>query len=565
MLSAAIFIPLLAAIVFALLPRRASPDGDGAAADPHLEHADADGDPPAGDMHMQHGASEGDHASMGAEHVGGAAVAVAPVATAAVEESSVERRAWERKLQIAATAVSLIPLALIAVAWARFEGTGGFELVEEVDWIPTLGIGYRVGIDGLSLPLAAMSALIFTVSIAYPVDLRGRATSYFALMLFLEAVSLGLFLALDLFLFFVFWDLSLVGMYFLIGAWGHGDAQRSALKFFIYTLAGSLALLLAILGLYLATEPRTFDMAEIIRQQPLGAGGVYATLVFAGFFIGFAVKTPLPPFHTWLPPAHVDAPGPASAVLAGVLLKMGTYGFVRILMTMMPETFERFALPIGILAVVAIVYGALVALAQTNLKRLIAYTSINHMGYVILGLAVAGAAFSGNVDAQRIALTGATVEMVAHGLITGALFLISGSILARGGTYEMGRFGGLAARAPALTGLMVIAAFASLGLPGLAGFIAEFQVFVGALAVYPWLAAIGLVGIVITAALFLRMIQQLFLGSLPDRWLRFPDLSRTEIGAIGLLVLFVVAIGVYPAWLLDPIDTFAESFVASRG
>jgi NADH-quinone oxidoreductase subunit M len=376
-------------------------------------------------------------------------------------------------------------------------------------------------------------------------------------MLFLEGVSLGLFLALDLFLFFVFWDLSLVGMYFLIGAWGHGDAQRSALKFFIYTLAGSLALLLGIIGLYLASDPRTFDMAALIRQQPLPATGLYSSLVFLGFFLGFAIKTPLVPFHTWLPPAHVDAPAPASAILAGVLLKMGTYGFVRVLLTMMPGTFARFAFPLGILAVVSIVYGALVALAQTNIKRLIAYTSVNHMGYVILGVAAAAALAPGEADAQRVALTGATVEMIAHGLITGALFLISGSILARGQTYEMDEFGGLAGRAPALTGVTVVAAFASLGLPSLAGFVAEFQVFTGTLSIYPWLAGVGLVGIVITAALFLRMLQKLFLGSLPEKWLRFPDLDRAETAALTGLMALVVVIGVIPAWLLDVIDRTA--------
>jgi NADH-quinone oxidoreductase subunit M len=302
-------------------------------------------------------------------------------------------------------------------------------------------------------------------------------------------------------------------------------------------------------------------MAEIIRQQPLPATGVYATLVFIGFFIGFAIKTPIVPFHTWLPPAHVDAPGPASAILAGVLLKMGTYGFVRILMAMMPETFARFALPIGILAVISILYGSLVALAQTNVKRLIAYTSVNHMGYVILGLAAAGASVAGQANAQAIALTGATVEMVAHGLITGTLFLISGALLARTDTYEMDAYGGLAGRARALTGLTVVAAFASLGLPALAGFVAEFQIFAGALAIYPWLAGIGLVGIVVTAALFLRMLQKLFLGPLPARWDSFPDLSRAEIAALGALVAFVVIIGVVPAWLLNVIDSFAGPMV----
>jgi NADH-quinone oxidoreductase subunit M len=510
-LTAAIFLPILAAVAFAFVPRSVS--GALASAD------DAPAAPPEG-------------------HV----------------------RAAERRLQAAATAVAAVPLVLLVVAWLRFQGTGAFELVEAVAWIPTLGVGYRVGVDGLSLPLAAMTALIFVVSIAYPVDLRGRPLPYFALMLFLEGVSLGLFLALDLFLFFVFWDVSLVGMYFLIGAWGHGDAQRSALKFFIYTFAGSLPLLLAILGLYLAADPRTFDLADLGRQQPLAGGGLYATLVFLGFFIGFAVKTPLVPFHTWLPPAHVDAPAPASAVLAGVLLKMGTYGFVRVMLTLLPDTFARFAFPLALLAVVAIVYGALVALAQSNLKRLIAYTSVNHMGYVILGVAAAGAGF-GSAEARAIALVGATTEMVAHGLITGALFLISGSMLLRGGTYELDAYGGLAARARFLTSLTVVAAFASLGLPGLAGFVAEFQVFAGALAVFPWLAGVGLLGIVVTAALFLRMLQKLFLGPLPERWKAFPDLGPAEIGALGALLVLVIAIGVAPAWLLNTIDSFAGPLV----
>lgn len=466
-----------------------------------------------------------------------------------------------RALTLIATVVAAVPLVLLGIAWLRFDNAPGFTQVESVPWIPTLGIAYRVGVDGLSLPLAAMTALVFTVAVAYPVDLRGRPVPYFALVLFLEGVSIGLFLALDLFLFFVFWDVSLVAMYFLIGAWGHGDAQRSALKFFLYTFAGSLPLLLAILGIYLAADPHTFDIVELIRQQPLSGGGVYAALVFAGFFIGFAIKTPIVPFHTWLPPAHVDAPGPASAILAGVLLKMGTYGFVRILMSLMPDLWAQVALPLAVLAVVSIVYGALVALAQTNLKRLIAYTSVNHMGYVILGLAVAGATAPGQEAAQALALTGATVEMVAHGLITGALFLVSGSILARGGTYELDAYGGLLGRTRSLTWLTALLAFASLGLPGLAGFVAEVQIFVGTLAVFPALAAVALLGIVITAGLFLRMLGRVFLGALPERWREFPDLGRREAGLLGLLGALVLLIGIVPGWLLNTIDSFAGPFV----
>ncbi|MBW3575352.1 MAG: NADH-quinone oxidoreductase subunit M [Actinobacteria bacterium] len=472
------------------------------------------------------------------------------------------RRLSERSTRRLALAVSAVPMVVMVVAWTRFDGAGGFELVESVPWIPSLGVGYKVGVDGVSLPLAAMTALLFSVSIAYPVDLRGRARQYFSAMLFLEAISLGVFLALDLFLFYVFFDLSLVGMYFLIAVWGHGDSQRSALKFFLYTLAGSLAMLLAILGLYLASAPRTFDMAELIRQQPLTGGGLRAGLVFLGFVVGLGVKTPIVPFHTWLPPAHVDAPAPASAILAGVLLKMGTYGFVRILLSMMPDTFARFAVPVAIVAALSIVYGALVALAQTNLKRLVAYSSINHMGYVILGVAVAAAGRGDDVGAAALALDGATLEMVAHGLITGALFLLAGSVWNRGETYEIGELGGLAARAPAMTAAVVVAAFASLGLPGLAGFVAEFHVFAGTFAIYPALAAVALVGLVISAALFLRMVQRAFLGPLPERWSTWPDLSRIEVAALVPVLVLVIVIGVAPAWVLDVIDATASQLVS---
>jgi NADH-quinone oxidoreductase subunit M len=451
--------------------------------------------------------------------------------------------------------VSLVPFVLIVAAWVRFQGGPGFEMVESLAWIPSIGVSYQVGLDGLSLPLVALTALLFSASVIFPVDLRGRARQYYAAFLFLEGASLGLFLALDLILFFVFFDLSLVGMYFLIAIWGHGNAHRSALKFFVYTLVGSLALLLGILGIYLNSgDRRTFDMIDIIANQPLPTTGLAPVLIFWAIASGFMIKTPLAPFHTWLPSAHVDAPAPASTILAGVLLKMGTYGFVRILLQMMPETFDRFSLPIAVIAVISIVYGALVAMAQTNLKRLVAYTSVNHMGYVILGVAVA-ANIGASEGARSLALTGATIEMVAHGLITGAMFLLTGSVLARGETYEMDEYGGLAARAPALTGAMILAAFASLGLPGLAGFVAEFQIFAGTLGVYPWLAGIGLLGIVITAALFLRMVQKVFLGPLPERWSEWTDLGAWELAAIVPMLVLVVVIGIAPAWLVNVVDS----------
>lgn len=458
---------------------------------------------------------------------------------------------------------SAVPVALLAAAWLRFDPAGPlFQLVAEAEWIPSLGVAYRVGLDGIALAVAGMSALLFLAAAAYPAETKGRARQYYAWLLFLEAVSLGVFLALDLLLFYVFFDLSLVGMYFLIGRWGHGHARRAALKFFLYTLAGSLVMLLAILALYLASEPRTFDMRALIAQQPL-AGQALAGLALLGFGIGFGIKTPVVPVHTWLPPAHVDAPGPASAILAGVLLKMGTYGLIRVPFSMMRETFERWAFVIGVIAVISVLYGALVALAQKNLKRRIAYTSVNHMGYTVLGIAAAGSML-GTDAARRLALTGATVEMVAHGLITGSLFLIAGSFWRRTEEYDLDAYGGLAAKAPLLTAATMLAAFASFGLPGLAGFVAELQIFAGTFAVYPWLAALAILGVLISAALFLLMIQQIFLGELPARWTDFPDLSTPERIVLGGLLALVVAIGVYPRPLLTVIEGAAGALTGGR-
>ncbi|EKV26636.1 NADH-ubiquinone oxidoreductase chain M [Caenispirillum salinarum AK4] len=473
----------------------------------------------------------------------------------------------ERGARMLAVAVSAVPLVLLVAVWIGFDAGPGapqFQAVAEVPWVPSLDVAWRVGVDGMSLALALMSALLFLGSIAWPAETRGRPRAYYAWFLFLEGVSLGLFLVLDLLLFYVFFDLSLVGMYFLIGRWGHGEAERAALKFFIYTLAGSLAFLLAILGLVLASpQGLTFDMRVLIDMQPLTGTGLYASLVLLGFLVGFAIKTPLFPFHTWLPSAHVDAPGPASAILAGVLLKMGTYGMVRIPFSMMTETFAAYALPLGIVAVISILWGAIVAFGQGNLKRRIAYTSVNHMGYTVLGIAAAGALVSGEAAARELALTGAVVEMIAHGLITGALFLIAGAFWQRGETYDLDAYGGLAATAPRLTGATVLAAFASLGLPGLAGFVAEFQIFAGTFAIYPWLAGIGLIGILITAALFLTMLQQLFFGPLPPRWSKLPDLGRTEGAVLAVLLVLVVVIGVYPAWLLTVIDSASAVIVGA--
>lgn len=470
-----------------------------------------------------------------------------------------------------AVAASAIPLLLLIVVWSGFD-TGAdaprFQAVADLPWIPTLGVGWRLGVDGIALAVATMSALVFLAAAAWPIELGKEARQYYAWILFLEAVSLGVFLTLDLLLFYVFFDLSLVGMYFLIGRWGHGDAQAAALKFFLYTLAGSLAILLAILGLTLAGGgPLTFDMRELIARQPLAGAGLTASLVLLGFVFGFGIKTPLFPVHTWLPPAHVQAPAPASAILAGVLLKMGTYGLIRIPMMMMADTFARYAIWIAIVALVSILWGALVALGQRNIKRRIAYTSINHMGYTVLGIAAAGSLLAGHEAARQLALTGAVVEMVAHGLITGSLFLMTGAFWQRAHDYAIDSYGGLAGFAPKLTAAFILAAFASLGLPGLAGFVAEFQIFAGTFAVRPWLAGLALLGILLTAALFLMLVRAVFFGErkLPVGVTNFPDLGKAEATVLVVLLGLVVAIGVYPAWLLEPIAAASRALNGGAG
>ncbi|GAA4759462.1 NADH-quinone oxidoreductase subunit M [Citricoccus sp. NPDC079358] len=459
-------------------------------------------------------------------------------------------------------AVSAVELVLIGVLWARYEdpGLGRLAFEEQVPWIPGVNSSYHVGVDGLSLPLLAMTAIVFLACAIYALRDSERPRAQTALFLFLQGVSLGLFVAADLILFFVFFDLSIVGMYFVIAGWGHGNAARSALKFFLYTFLGSLALLLGFIGLYVASDPHTFDIPELVAATPLEGNPLAGGLVLAAILVGLAVKTPTVPFHTWLPPAHTDAPATGSAVLAGVLLKMGTYGFVRIAMPILPEAWQSWAWVIVAIGIVSVLYGAFVALAQTNLKRMIAYTSVNHMGYIILALGAVGLIVDDTAQARSVAVTGAVVQMVSHGLITAALFLLAGVMHARAGTYDMGSYGGLATAAPRYAALFAVAAFASLGLPGLSGFIAEFQIFAGSIAVAP-VTAIALPGILVTAALFLLALQRVFTGPMRGQSPGFGDLRGRELWSIGPLLALSLLIGVLPQVLLEVIEPASATLV----
>jgi len=441
-------------------------------------------------------------------------------------------------------------------AWGLFEG--GFSQVEEVVWIPSAGAAYRVGVDGISLPLVLMTAVLFFVSLVFSAKIRERARSYVALFLLLETACLGVFVALDTILFYVFFEVTLVGMYFIIAGWGYEARGRAALTFFIYTLLGSLPLLLAILGLYLGSDPNTFDMRELIANPPLT--GLAAMLAFVAMLVTFFVKIPVFPVHTWLPLAHTEAPTAGSVILAGVLLKLGTYGLVRFAFQMTPDAFRAAAPFVVAFGVFSALYGAFVALGQTDLKRLVAYTSVNHMGYVVVGVAVAAAAGSADAGTRALALDGAVLQMVSHGIVTGALFLLVGMLQDRAHTREMGEFGGLLRSVPILGWAFVLAAFASLGLPGLAHFPAEFQVFLGTLGVYP-VAVVVVLGIAVTAGLYLRAVQLVFLGDAPDRWSGMKDLGAREVLAAAPLLLLTVLIGVAPFLLLDVIHATTKTLL----
>ncbi len=462
-------------------------------------------------------------------------------------------------IRVVTLVTAVLDLAASVWAGAVFDRThaDAFQLVEQVPWIPSLGVTYHLGVDGLSLPLVILTTFLTVLCVIYSWRVDVRPKEYMILFLLLETGLVGVFLALDFFLFYLFWEASLVPMYFIIGIWGGPRRIYAAIKFFLYTLAGSLAMLLAILILYLHSTPRTFDIVALIQQKPLAHDLPLAVLAFWGFFLSFAIKVPMFPFHTWLPDAHVEAPTAGSVILAGVLLKLGTYGFVRLVLPLLPDAFHQMAGLVAVLAVIGAVYGAMVAMAQTDLKKLIAYSSVNHMGYVMLGIAAAAAIGTRGAlgGAAATALDGATMQMLAHGVITGGLFLLVGVIYDyRAHTRGVGDFGGLAARLPVYAGITIVMMLGSLGLPLLMGFVAEFLIFLGAFQIYPEFTALALVGVVITVAYFLWTIQRMFLGPFNTRWASLPDLDARERWAVVPLVLVMIAAGVAPGPLISVIN-----------
>ena len=458
----------------------------------------------------------------------------------------------ERKetIKTVAAAASAVPLVLAVQLFLNFDRTtAGLQFVEHYTWIKSFNIEYFMAIDGLSIPMVLLTAFLSFLCIIASWRIEKAIKGYFALFLLLETGMMGVFCAMDFFLFYVFWEVMLLPMYFLIGIWGGPRKEYAAIKFFLYTLAGSVLMLLAMIAFYFnvqdpVTGGHTFNMLHMMDQA--NHGGILNLnsvrfIVWIGLFIGFAIKVPIFPFHTWLPDAHVEAPTAVSVILAGVLLKMGTYGILRISYPMLPDQATNFMVPMAILGAINILYGAFCAMAQTDMKKLVAYSSVSHMGYVLLGMSsmtVAG-------------INGAVLQMFNHGTITAMLFLCVGVIYDRAHHREINGFGGLGLQMPIYTSVFSFALFAALGLPGLSGFVSEVMVFMGAFPVHRTITIISALGVVIGAAYVLWMLQRVFLGPKQDKYDSLPDINARELVTLVPIGVIVLVLGVYPMPVLN--------------
>jgi NADH-quinone oxidoreductase subunit M len=525
-------------------------------------------------------------------------------------------RADDRMVKLLATLWSLIPIVLAVYIWSGFdpaavtEGQGVVQFVEKVPWIDAIKVDYFLGVDGISLPLVILTAAMTPIAMLASFGVQERVKVHYALIFLLEAAMLGYFVALNFFFFFIFWEFSLVPAFFLIQTWGRDPEKRraAAFKFFVYTMGGSVGLLLLFQFFYLATNAAgvpTFDLIDLGRlgqnlpivatqngqtvlfnqdlqtiiynyAEQLGITAylgnyplLYTSIAFWAIFVAFAIKLAVWPFHTWLPDAYAEAPTAGSILLPAVMSKMGAYGMLRIMLPLVPQAAQLFGYVIGALALIGIVAGAFGALSYTggDIKRLIGYTSINHMGYVALAIAAAASLGSADVASRAIAINGAEMQMVAHGLSTGMLFLLIGMLYERTGTYSLREWGGLRRVIPTFAGVMGVAIFANLGLPGLAGFVGEFFIFRGTWATLPFFTLLATIGLVVTALALLQMYARIFNGPLNPRWAgeQAPTDMRIvsrEFLAAGPLLVVLLILGIYPAPIMDLANQAATALVA---
>tara|TARA_R110002095_G_scaffold215157_1_gene208668 strand:+ start:740 stop:2311 length:1572 start_codon:yes stop_codon:yes gene_type:complete len=470
---------------------------------------------------------------------------------------------------------TFIPLVLASIVYYNFDKSAEtYQLVTHVTWIESFGINYSVGVDGLSITLLWLTTLLLFIAVPASETVPRLSKAYYALLLMLEVGILGVFISLDFFLFYVFWEVMLLPMYFLIGIWGGPRREYAAIKFFLYTLAGSVLMLIAIVALRLQVEsfsiPDMMAHAQAVGWTGPGLLGMqFTTWVFWFLFIAFAIKIPAFPFHTWLPDAHVQAPTPISVILAGILLKLGGYGLLRCCFPIVPDAFHTFALALAALGVIAIVYGAYVALGQSDFKRLVAYSSVSHMGFVLLGFAAMTA----------WGMTGGALQMFTHGISSASCFLIVGVIYDRAHHRDLNGFGGMAQVMPRYWALGTLAFFTSLGLPGLAGFVSEAMTVFGSYkstvgwtpdqiaSGYHWgwmqtLVLISTIGIVMTAAYILWALQRIFLGPLNEKYKDMTDINAREVFSLAPLLVLCVVLGVAPHFVLDWMDVSVNQLVA---
>jgi NADH-quinone oxidoreductase subunit M len=459
-------------------------------------------------------------------------------------------------IRLAAVAITIADFVLAIVVMGSYETSGErFQLIDRVAWISgdTFNAEYFLGVDGLSAPLVLLSAFLGLTAVLASWRVTLRVKEYFVWMLVLQTAVLGVFTSLDLLLFFLFWELELVPMYLLISIWGTGRKEYSAMKFLVYTVSGSAFMLVAIVALFVSSGEGSFNMVQL-AENGLVEGldlVIPASVLFWFFFVAFAVKLPIWPIHTWLPDAHTDAPTAVSMLLAGVLLKMGGYGMIRICLDLFHQSAERFALLLAILAVISILYGAIVTLRQTDLKRLIAYSSVSHMGLVLLGVASVG--FGSGLT--TVGLTGAAMQMFTHGTIAALLFLLVGIIYERTHTRYIPDLGGLANRMPLVACAFIVAGLASLGLPGLSGFVSELLVFLGGFKVYPWITGFAAFGIVLAAGYILWLVERILFGSTRERFAQIKDADLVDAIPVAMLLGSILVIGVYPKLLTDVFDS----------
>ncbi len=446
-----------------------------------------------------------------------------------------------------AAGIGIAEFVLSIIVFAQYDhAAGGFQLADRyVDWVPLMDIQYHLAIDGLSAPFILLTGILGLAAIYSSWSVATRHKEYFAWLLVLQTAVMGVFAAQDFILFFIFWELELIPMFFLISIWGSGRKEYSAMKFLLFTFTGSAFMLVGLLTVFFSVN--TFDMTQLVGMD-LNDLLLPSQLVFAFFFIGFAIKLPIWPFHTWLPDAHTDAPTAVSVMLAGVLLKMGGYGLLRINVSMFPDVAMDAAVPMAILAVISILYGAMVTFRQSDLKRLVANSSVSHMGFVLLGISSIGAT-AGNLS--PVGLTGAAMQMFSHGVVTGLLFVMVGVIYDKAHTRHIPDLGGLATRMPIAAVAFLVAGLAALGLPGTSGFAAEIMIFLGTFPAHGVITALATIGVLLAAGYVLWMVQRTLFGPQRERWAQLTDVSAVEAVAPMLLMAAILIVGIYPAIVSD--------------